>query len=166
MKFTVKSIIGASIFRIARLSDFFVAEYIKSSLLSCGKNVKLKKKVMIDFPNKVTLGDYTMIGQYSHLRGGGGIEIGEWCQISSFVNISTVNHNINGKRYYNNVSYERIKIGNNVWIGTNATILPGVEVGDNSIIAAGAVVTKSIPPNSIAVGIPAKIAGSTPETLF
>ena len=48
-------------------------------------------------------------------------------------------------------------IGNNVWIGSGANILPGVSIGDNSIIGAGSVVIKDIPANSVAVGIPAKV---------
>lgn len=50
-----------------------------------------------------------------------------------------------------------IKIGNRVWIGIAATVMPGVTVGDNSIIAAGAVVTKDVPTNCIVAGVPAKI---------
>ena len=50
-----------------------------------------------------------------------------------------------------------VRIGNNVWVGANVTILPGVSIGDNAIIAAGAVVTKDIPANMLAAGIPAKV---------
>nr|WP_269851768.1 DapH/DapD/GlmU-related protein [Methanosarcina horonobensis] len=55
------------------------------------------------------------------------------------------------------ISVKKISIEDDVWIGTNATILPGVTIGKNSVIGAGAVVNKSIPPNSVVVGIPAKI---------
>jgi acetyltransferase-like isoleucine patch superfamily enzyme len=48
-------------------------------------------------------------------------------------------------------------IGKNVWIGSNATILPGVTIGDGSIVAAGAVVTKDVPPNTVVGGVPARI---------
>ena len=54
-----------------------------------------------------------------------------------------------------------ITIGNNVSIGTNALIMPGVTIGDNCIVGAGAVVTKSIPSNSVAVGVPAKVIESS-----
>jgi acetyltransferase-like isoleucine patch superfamily enzyme len=50
-----------------------------------------------------------------------------------------------------------IIIGNNVWIGSNSTILPGVVIGDNSIIGAGSVVTKNVPSNVIVAGVPAKV---------
>ncbi|MDE7192107.1 MAG: sugar O-acetyltransferase, partial [Clostridia bacterium] len=50
-----------------------------------------------------------------------------------------------------------VKIGNNVWIGAHATILSGVTIGDNAIIAAGAVVTKDVPQNTVVAGVPAKI---------
>jgi len=50
-----------------------------------------------------------------------------------------------------------VRIGVNCWIGAGALIMPGVTVGDNSVIAAGAVVTRNIPPNVIAAGVPAKV---------
>ena len=70
--------------------------------------------------------------------------------------IATLNHDINLKTR-NNASPKPVKIGKNVWIGANCTILPGVTIGDNSVIGAGSVVAKSIPANSIAVGNPAKV---------
>lgn len=54
-------------------------------------------------------------------------------------------------------SHGRIKIGNNIWFGENVTVLKGVTIGDNVIIGAGSIVSKSIPSNSVAVGIPAKV---------
>lgn len=57
----------------------------------------------------------------------------------------------------------RIKIGSNVYIGTNAMILPDVTIGDNCVIGAGAIVTKDVPPNSVAVGIPARVISTLEE---
>lgn len=54
-------------------------------------------------------------------------------------------------------AHNKVKIGNNVWFGENVTIMPGVTIGDNVIIGIGSIVTKSIPSNSVAVGIPAKV---------
>lgn len=59
--------------------------------------------------------------------------------------------------------FGKIKIGNNVHIGTNAIIMPGVNIGDNVIIGCGAIVTKNIPSNSVAVGIPARVIESIDE---
>ena len=50
-----------------------------------------------------------------------------------------------------------IRVGNDVWIGANATVLPGVTVGDGAVIAAGAVVTRDVPPMTVVGGVPAKI---------
>lgn len=60
-------------------------------------------------------------------------------------------------------SHGKVKIGNNVWLGENVTILKGVTIGNNVIIGLGSVVTKDIPSNSVAVGIPAKVVGSYEE---
>lgn len=92
------------------------------------------------------------------------IEVGKQCLFAAGVclnthdgGISVLNHldfwNDGVKRDKMN----RIKIGNNVYIGMNALVLPGVEIGDNSVIGAGAVVSRSIPSNSVAVGIPARV---------
>ena len=59
--------------------------------------------------------------------------------------------------------FGKIKIGDNVHIGTNATIMPGVEIGKNCIIGCGAIVTKSIPDNSVAVGVPARVIETIDE---
>ena len=56
-----------------------------------------------------------------------------------------------------------VKIGNNVWIGAHATILAGVTVGDNAVVAAGAVVTKDVPANAVVGGVPAKIIKTIKE---
>ena len=72
------------------------------------------------------------------------------------VTIVTVNHDINPKTRIN-ASAKPVKIGKNVWIGADCTILPGVIIGENSIIGAGSVVTKNIPNNVIVAGNPAKL---------
>ncbi|MEH1819265.1 MAG: acyltransferase [Nostoc sp.] len=80
------------------------------------------------------------------------IEIGNNVAISENVTIrDSDDHYIN----YKNINSAPIKIGNNVWIGMNVTILKGVTIGDGSVIAAGSVVNKDVPPNTLAAGIPA-----------
>lgn len=69
----------------------------------------------------------------------------------------------NEARYKNVIRFGKIKINDNCFIGCRSTILPGVEVGENSIIAAGSVITKSVPPNSVYGGVPAKLIMTTQQ---
>ena len=86
----------------------------------------------------------------------GGVTLGDGCQIGHNVVFATLNHGIaSGDRVH---TYPApIVLGKNVWVGSNATILQGVTVGDNAIIAAGAVVTKDVPADTIVGGVPAKV---------
>jgi acetyltransferase-like isoleucine patch superfamily enzyme len=85
-----------------------------------------------------------------------GIKLGKGVLIASGVKIISSNHALNKER--KTVYSEGIEIGDNVWIGTNAVILPGVKIGDGCVIGAGAVVTKSfVQENLVLVGNPAKI---------
>lgn len=86
----------------------------------------------------------------------GGIEIGDDTFIAPKVNLVTLNHVLNPYERSTTVA-KPIKIGKRVWIGIAATVLQGVTIGDNSIVAAGAVVTKDVPPNTVVGGNPAKV---------
>lgn len=91
-----------------------------------------------------------------YLDGRNGIEIGENTWIGPKVSIISMNHDINNYQKY--IKDKPIKIGKNCWIATGAIILPGVEIGNHVIIAAGTVVTKSFREDNIIIGgIPAKI---------
>ena len=78
--------------------------------------------------------------------------------------ITTINHPLNpkGRREHLGIA-KPVKIGNDVWIGGNVTILPGVEIGNNVVVAAGAIVTKNIPDNSLFGGVPAKFIKNLPN---
>lgn len=84
-----------------------------------------------------------------------GIEIGDGTLIGHQVVIATLNH-AQDPLSRADMFPKPVKIGKNVWIGAHATILPGVTIGDNAIIAAGAVVTKDVEKNAVAGGVPAK----------
>ena len=86
----------------------------------------------------------------------GGIEIGDGALIGHGVVLATLNHDF-APENRSTLHPSAIKIGKNVWIGSNATVLPGVSIGDGAIVAAGAVVTRDIPAKTIAAGVPAKV---------
>ena len=108
----------------------------------CGKNIIVGKNVFINACCK--------------FQDQGGIFIGDGVLIGHNVTLATLNHD-ERPDFRQNIFPKPIKIGNNVWIGANATILAGVSVGDGAIIGANALVTKNVPKNTIVVGIPAKI---------
>lgn len=113
------------------------------------------------------IGDYSYIGCNAVIgAGGGGIKIGKNVLVGQSVNMHSERHNfedVDSPIRSQGISYNGIVIEDNVWIGSKATILDGVIIGTGSIIGAGAVVTKSIPAYSIAVGIPAKVVESRKE---
>ncbi|ADY37452.1 acetyltransferase [Phocaeicola salanitronis DSM 18170] len=109
-----------------------------------------------DFGKNITIGRHVFINACCHFQDHGGVTLGDGCQIGHNVVFATLNHGIApGDRVH---TYPApIVLGKNVWVGSNATILQGVTVGDNAIIAAGAVVTKDVPADTIVGGVPAKV---------
>lgn len=106
------------------------------------------------------IGKRTYIGPYTCMAGPGDIRIGEDCLIASGVGIYANNHNFDDPTRRINQqgsSCKGIVIEDDCWLGSGARVLDGVTIGQGSIIGAGAVVTKDIPPYSVAVGVPAKV---------
>ena len=94
------------------------------------------------------------------------IEIGDHVQITSGVKLFTHGGSwIFRKEYPKLDFFGKIKIGNNVYVGNNAMIMPGVSIGNNCIIGSGSIVTRSIPDNSIVAGNPARIVGNINDFL-
>lgn len=122
-------------------------EYIRSKGVKIGNGTVVldPKKIQID----VSRPELLEIGENVFLHRGTIILTHDW---ASWCFVNTHNEFI--------PSHGKVKIGNNVWLGENVSILKGVTIGDNVIIGLGAVVTKDIPSNSIAVGVPAKVVGS------
>jgi galactoside O-acetyltransferase len=86
------------------------------------------------------------------------ITIGDYCMFAPNVVIATAGHPINPKLRKNGGQYNApVKIGNSVWIGAGAIVMPGVTIGDNVVIGAGSIVTKDIPSNVVAFGNPCKV---------
>ena len=119
-----------------------------------GVIVKASDGGVVKIDKQVTLRRFVTIHAFDR------IEIGDFSRITEMVTMRDHNHyselsDAPGEK--KGFQKSPIVIGRNVWIGNKATIMPGVTIGDNSIIGANAVVTKSIPANSVAVGVPAKV---------
>ena len=108
-----------------------------------------------DCGKNITVGKNVFINSGCCFQDQGGITIGDGALIGHQVVLATLNHDLNPERR-KSMKAAPIVIGKNVWIGAHATVLAGVCIGDNAVIAAGAVVTKDMPPLTVVAGIPAK----------
>jgi virginiamycin A acetyltransferase len=131
----------------------------KSTYVSPGADLSMKQLI---------LGDHTRISGPIRIVGAETVTIGKYCAMGSHISIISSNHKMNYanthmgfQQKHGFVSLvdrsEPIRIGHNVWVGDKVTILPGVSIGDGAVVGAASVVTKTIPPFSVAVGNPAKV---------
>lgn len=108
-----------------------------------------------DFGKNITIGRRVFINAGCHFQDHGGVTLGDGCLIGHNVVFATLDHGTapedRGAMYP-----APIRLGKNVWVGSNSTILRGVTVGDNAIIAAGSVVTKDVAANTVVGGVPAR----------
>jgi acetyltransferase-like isoleucine patch superfamily enzyme len=124
-----------------------------------------------DMPqSRIKIGRNSLIGEYSVIRGQGGVTIGDRVYTSPFTQIIAVNHIFDDpKRPFvdQGITAEGIVIEDDVWLGASAVITDGVRVGKGSVVAAGAVVTKDVPPHTVVAGVPARVIKTidgTPST--
>ena len=108
-----------------------------------------------DFGKNIEIGDNVFINACCHFQDQGGVTLGDGCLIGHNVVFATLNHDMNPEKRAA-MTPAPIVLGKRVWVGSNSTILQGVPIGDNAIIAAGAVVTKDVPANTVVGGVPAK----------
>ena len=109
-----------------------------------------------DFGKNISIGRDVFINSGCHFQDQGGITIGDGVLIGHNVVLATINHDLHPDKNRKN-HYAPIAIGNHVWIGSNATILPGVTIGDWAVVAAGAVVTCDVAELTVVGGVPAKV---------
>ena len=105
----------------------------------------------------VVIGDYTRIGIHNTIIGP--VCIGNHVNLAQGITVTALNHNFEDKTKRideQGITTKPVIIGDDVWIGANAVILPGVTIGKHCVVAAGAVVTKDVPDNTIVGGVPAK----------
>lgn len=110
-----------------------------------------------DYGLNITVGRAVFIGHQCMFTGHGAIDIGDEVMIANRVNLVTAGHPVEPDRRRAYITVEPITIERSVWIGTAATVLPGVRVGADSVVAAGAVVTHDVPPATVVAGVPATV---------
>ena len=125
-------------------------------------NFTLFPPFFTDYGKNISVGENVFINSGCCFQDQGGIEIGNNVLIGQQVVIATLNHELMPSKRANLLPAP-VKIGNNVWIGAHATILAGVTIGDNSVVAAGAVVAKDVPTNVVVAGVPAKVIKNIEE---
>lgn len=167
-------------------NKMIIRDILPSFLINAYLNFKYKclisRKAEIQFTDKITIGKNTKISSFVKIKVNKGfVKIGQDCAINSFCFIDADEGGveigdkvliapgvgIHGSNYkYSDektpiinqgITSEGIKIEDDVWIGSNSTILDGVVIGRGSVIGAGSVVTRDVPPFSVAYGVPAKV---------
>ena len=106
----------------------------------------------------VMIGDHTRIGLHNTIIGP--VLIGSHVNLAQGITVTALNHNFEDSEKRideQGVSTSTVIIEDDIWIGANAVVLPGVTIGHHSVVAAGAVVTKDVPPHSLVAGVPAKV---------
>jgi acetyltransferase-like isoleucine patch superfamily enzyme len=131
-------------------------EKLRKSLRFCGERVRVSPDAIIWGIHGVSLENDVEINSFTHIFGAGGVHIGARTLISACCSITSLTHEevvANRSRLIES----QVTIEEDCWLGTGAIVLPGVRIGRGSIIGAGAVVTKDIPPMSVAIGVPARV---------
>jgi acetyltransferase-like isoleucine patch superfamily enzyme len=108
----------------------------------------------------IHIGDNSLIGEYTVIRGQGGVTIGNRVYTSPMTQLIAVNHVFSDPDrpfIEQGITAEGIVVEDDVWLGANAVITDGVRVGKGAVVAAGAVVTKDVPPHTVVAGIPARV---------
>lgn len=144
---------GSKIYRSARMDTppyrrFILGDHSVIESYACVNNAV----------GDVIIGDYTRIGLHNTIIGP--VTIGSHVNLAQGITVTALNHNFENPDLRideQGVSTKPVVIGNDVWIGANAVILPGVTIGEHCVVAAGAVVTKDVPPRSLVGGVPAKV---------
>lgn len=132
---------------------------IKHLAKHCGDNVNIKQYVILENIDKISFGNNVSIHSFCYLDGKGGIEIGNDVSIAHGSSVLSMNHTWNSYDIpikYNPVNLQKVMIDENVWIGCGCRILAGVHIGNRSVVAAGAVVTKNVESHEVVGGIPAR----------
>lgn len=119
------------------------------------------------YGGSIVLGSDVFVGPYAVIYGHGGVEIGDHTLVSMHCRILSSEHTLSPMgvpiRSQPDILHPT-RIGRDVWLGAGVTVLGGVTLGDGCVVGAGAVVTRDLPPGTVARGVPARACGSRPDT--
>lgn len=149
-----------------RIQEYCLIDCTSHDGITLGRNFKLgafsrmiASGTLSDIGKGIVIGDNVGIGEFAHIGGAGGVKIGSDCIVGAYLSIHPENHIFSDPSRpirEQGVTRSGIEIGSGCWIGAKVTILDGVTVGKNSVIAAGCVVTTSFPNNSVIGGVPSR----------
>lgn len=128
-----------------------------------GDNVYFGRSVVLKNQHLISIGDNVSIHEFCYIDAAGGLVIGNNVSVAHNSSIITFNHTWTDQSLpikYNPVEFAEVIVEDDVWIGCGVRIMPGVRIGARSVVAAGAVVTKDVPPGSLVGGVPAKLIRS------
>lgn len=133
-------------------------EIIKSLFGKTKKAFRIEQPFMCDYGYNIEIGENFYANHGLIILDANKVRFGDNVFVAPNCGFYTAGHPINVKQRNEGLEYAKpIEIGNNVWIGGNVIVLPGVKIGDNTVVGAGSVVTKDIPSNVVAVGNPCKV---------
>ncbi|GIW61563.1 MAG: hypothetical protein KatS3mg089_0415 [Patescibacteria group bacterium] len=138
-------------------SHFLRRFFYRLAGIKIGKGSTIHTGARFYYPKNISIGDDSIIGEGVVLDGRGKLVIGNHVAFASEVMVYNAEHNIQSENF--EAINEDVIIDDYVFIGPRAIILPGVHIGKGAVIAAGAVVTKDVPPLTIVGGVPAKVIG-------
>ena len=156
-----------SLYEQAHPTDPDIARYLLAQVIgSVGEDVDIRPPLRVDYGHNITIGDGSWVNFGLTALDVAPIVIGQDVLIGPNCSLYTAIHPTEpGPRRAKWESAAPITLGDNVWLGGSVVVCPGVTIGENSIIGAGAVVTRSAPANSIAVGNPARVIRALDPTL-
>ncbi len=135
---------------------------LRRFLAHMGRNTIVQHGMRLTNPEKISMGSNCNFGQGVFLTGGGGIRIGDWVGLGPDAKVWSVNHRFDNPDVpwlSQGWEHKEVVLEDDVWLGANVFVMPGVTIGKGAIVSAGSVVNKSVPPFAIVVGNPGRVVG-------
>lgn len=125
---------------------------------SAGAHLDIQPGFHCDYGKNIHVGDEFTANYNVTILDGAPVRIGNNCMLGPGTLISTVDHPVDGARRRGHVAFAKpVTLGNDVWLGGNVSVMPGVTIGDNVVVGAGAVVTHDVPSNCVVAGVAARV---------